>query len=146
MTKLKRFFINHGRKFLLAALFIFSGLLIAHFVSQYYYKQSLIDTVFKPQALVVAPAKVPEPTEPKGGSVPSPAAKPSPSPAPIDDDVKVEVFGLIKFELSEANSWQTIAKILTVILGTFFGIRAINSLFNKLDDDGEEPSDKPSKG
>lgn len=131
-----KLFCKYGRKVLLALLFIISGFLIAHFVSQYYYRQGLIDTIFKPQALVVAPVEVPEAAEPKGGSVPRPAAKPAPSP--VDDDIKVEVFGLIKFELSESNSWQTIAKIMTVILGTFFGIRATNALFNKLEDDEDE--------
>ena len=141
----KRFCLQNGRKVLLGLLFIISGLLIAHFVTQYFYRQSLIDTILKPQALIVTPAPTPIPptrpsanAEPKGGSTPQPAIKSTERPAPPpNDDVKVEVFGLIKFELSESNSWQTIAKIMTVILGTFFGIRAINSLFNKFDDEDE---------
>lgn len=146
---MKQFFCKYGRKVLLTLLFVASALLIAHFVSQYYYRQGIIDRVFGPQALIVSPEKVPSPpprpapvVEPKGGSAPAkptPAPKPAERPAaPVDDDVKVEVFGLIKFELSETNSWQTIAKIMTVILGTFFGIRAINALFNKIEDDHEE--------
>ena len=147
----KRFCLQNGRKILLTLLFLCSGLLIAHFVTQYFYRQSLIDTILKPNALIVTPAPTPMPSppprpsasvEPKGGSSPQPAPKPAEKPTPPpNDDVKVEVFGLIKFELSESNSWQTIAKIMTVILGTFFGIRAINAIFNKLDDE-EEPATK----
>ena len=147
----KRFRLQNGRKILLTSLFLGSGFLIAHFVTQYFYRQSLIDTILKPNALIVTPAPAPMPpprpsasAEPKGGSAPQPAEKAAPvikPTPPVNDDVKVEVFGLIKFELSESNSWHTIAKIMTVILGTFFGIRAINAIFNKLDDE-EEPATK----
>ena len=133
MQWLKSFSIKHGRKVLLTVLMLSSALMIAHFVTQYYYKASLIDKLFAPQALIVKPAAPPPrpapPLEPKGGGV-----------APSSDDVKVEVFGLIKFEMNESNSWETIAKILTVILGTFFGIRAINAIFNRLDDEEPNPA------
>ena len=146
MAKLKYFCIKHGRKFLLASLFVVSGLLIAHFVSQYYFKASLIDALFAPQALIVKPTgiSIPKPApapiidkEPKGGSAPAPSSAPT---KPPNDDIKVEVFGLLKFEMNESNSWQTIAKILTVILGTFAGIRAINAIFNRLEDHDQEPN------
>ena len=112
MAKLKYFCIKHGRKFLLASLFVVSGLLIAHFVSQYYHKKGLIDTIFGPQALIVSPKSLPPPPqEPIGGGSTQPSTRPSEkTQTPPNDDVKVEVFGLIKFEMSEANSWQTIAK------------------------------------
>lgn len=132
---IKRFCLRYGRTVLLSLLLIFSGLAIAHFASQYYLRQSLIEAVFTPPALVVKPSKAPPPptskpntdSEPRGGSS-----------TPMDSDVKVEVFGLLKFEMSESNSWQTIAKIMTVILGTFFGIRAINAVFRRIDDEDDQ--------
>lgn len=152
----KEFFIKHGRKCLATSLLVCSGLLIAHFVTQYYYKQSLIDTIFKPPALIVNPSTAPKSTSPKilgGGAAPSvtsqpkagggtsaaPAPAKTPTPSP-NDDVKVEIFGLIKFEMSESNSWQTIAKIMTVILGTFLGMRAINAVFSRLEKQDPDPT------
>lgn len=54
-------------------------------------------------------------------------------PAVGGESASVEVAGLIKLEIGESNSWQTIAKIMTLILGTFLGMRAINALFDRIE-------------
>lgn len=46
---------------------------------------------------------------------------------------KVKVVGVVEFEISEDNSWQTVYKILAIILGSVLGIRIINTGFNKLE-------------
>lgn len=125
--------IKHGKNISTYVLILFSCLFIAHFLSEHFYKKSLVNLLFAPQQLMVkntyATVPMPPPpgasSEPKGGSASS-GSKP-------ENTVKVEVFGLIKFEINETNSWQTIGKILTVILGTFLGIRAINAVFNRLE-------------
>lgn len=46
-------------------------------------------------------------------------------------ETKIEVAGVINFELSEKTSWITVAKILITVLGTWFGIKAINHIFRR---------------
>ena len=44
----------------------------------------------------------------------------------------LEIFGLLSLTISEANSWSTMLKMLAVVLGSWLGIRAINSVFDKI--------------
>lgn len=49
-----------------------------------------------------------------------------------DAETKIEIVGVVNFELSERTSWTTVAKLLVTVLGTWFGIRLINHLFRRL--------------
>jgi NO-binding membrane sensor protein with MHYT domain len=50
---------------------------------------------------------------------------------PPASSTTMEVVGLIKLEIPESNSWETIAKILTLLLASVLGIRLINAMFNR---------------
>ena len=88
---------------------------------QYVERQMLIKMQKQAEVDAVKSAGPPPPplqSEPTGGG------------APV---AKVEVAGVVKFEISEDNSWQTVLKILAIILGSVLGIRIINTGFNKLE-------------
>ena len=81
--------------------------------------------------------QAPVPDAPKGDLPPKHSAPP---PPPVSTgDVKVETTptakfkfgGIIDVEFSESNSWSTVFKIMVMILGVFFGIKAINAVFRK---------------
>lgn len=105
--------------------------------NDYIIRQKLITTQKKELA---AKTEVPKPIltlppDPVGSG-------PIPMPPPPQKDgqeqhqapvAKVEVVGVVKFEISEDNSWQTVYKILAIILGSVLGIRIINTGFNKIE-------------
>jgi hypothetical protein len=88
---------------------------------QYVERQLLIK--MQKQAELETPKSVALPPPPMPG-------EPNGSGAPV---AKVEVAGIVKFEISEDNSWQTVFKILAIILGSVLGIKIINTGFNKLE-------------
>lgn len=49
-----------------------------------------------------------------------------------DAETKIEIVGVVNFELSERTSWTTVYKLLVTVLGTWFGIRLINHVFRRL--------------
>lgn len=61
-----------------------------------------------------------------------PGAAPPPPPTALESpEIKFKFMGLIELSLSEANSWNAVAKILTTILGTLFGVKLINMVFKR---------------
>lgn len=47
--------------------------------------------------------------------------------------VQFEFAGVFKLTLSEQNSWETIFKIMSLLLGSFFGIKLINAMFSRFE-------------
>ena len=78
----------------------------------------------------IPPMPPPPQREPKGGGAVVVEGAPDKLEAPV---AKVKVAGVVEFEISEDNSWQTVFKILAIILGSVLGIRIINTGFNKLE-------------
>lgn len=81
--------------------------------------------------------QAPVPDTPGSDLPPKHSAPPPPPPGPTGD-IKVEsptakfkFGGIIDVEFSESNSWSTVFKIMVMILGVFFGIKAINAVFRK---------------
>ena len=109
--------IKHLR-YLVLALFVAAMGFAAFSVSSHLF----MPIAYKAAIEKAAPVVIPK--EPTGGSVPK--------PAPSLPQAKVEIPGLVNIEISEGHSWATIAKLMVIILGTFLGIRAINTVFARL--------------
>lgn len=41
---------------------------------------------------------------------------------------------MFKVSVSEASSWMTMLKILTLVLGSWLGIKLINAMFRRMDE------------
>lgn len=67
---------------------------------------------------------------------PSPAKPNPPAEQPVDRpspaEAHLEFMGIFKVSVSETNSWMTMMKMLSLVLGSWLGIRLINTLFLKL--------------
>ena len=59
-----------------------------------------------------------------------PSHLPSNSNNDEDNRVQLELMGVMKIEMDESNSWETIFKIITLILVTYGGIKFINKKFD----------------
>ena len=110
-------------KYVVIALFLLTMTVLGYRTyDQYVERQMLIKMQKQAESDAAKAAAAPPPpplqVEPTGGG------------APV---AKVEVAGVVKFEISEDNSWQTVLKILAIILGSVLGIRIINTGFNKLE-------------
>ena len=127
-------------KYLILTLFlIVMGYLIYDSYNDYIVRQNLIveQTKARQNALTKESNKpiLTLPDDPIGGG-------PIPMPPPPQKDgqeqhqtptAKVKVAGVVEFEISEDNSWQTVFKILAIILGSVLGIKIINTGFSKLE-------------
>lgn len=83
-------------------------------------------------------AQAPVPDAPTG-DLPTKRSAPPPPPVTAGEPkvesaptAKFKFGGIIDVEFSESNSWSTVFKIMAMILGVFFGIKAINAVFRKL--------------
>ena len=125
-------------KYLILTLFlIVMGYLIYDSYNDYIVRQNLITAqkIAQKEARMKSIPDLTLPTEPIGGG-------PIPMPPPPQKDgqeqhqtptAKVKVAGVVEFEISEDNSWQTVFKILAIILGSVLGIKIINTGFSKLE-------------
>jgi hypothetical protein len=46
-----------------------------------------------------------------------------------DQQIKIELIGVLKLQINENNSWETVAKLLVLILVSYGGIKIINRVF-----------------
>lgn len=129
-------------RYTIVTLFLLGMVYLAYeTVNEYKERQVLIENQKKLQQ--DAKASLPDLTLPSGepfGGMPPPPLKSEPKgggedlpekqTAPV---AKVKVAGVVEFEISEDNSWQTVYKILAIILGSVLGIRVINTGFNKIE-------------
>lgn len=61
---------------------------------------------------------------------------PLPPPPRVEDTSipsKIHLLGIMELELSETTSWTTLLKMIATVLTTFFGIKLINLIFQKLE-------------
>jgi hypothetical protein len=79
---------------------------------------------------------MPPPSNRPGGT---PAKPTSPAKKPTNDrdsspETHLEILGMFKVSVSEASSWMTMLKILTLVLGSWLGIKLINAMFRRMDE------------
>lgn len=49
----------------------------------------------------------------------------------LESKTRIQIAGIMEFEITEETSWQTILKLIFTVLVTFFGINLINRIFKK---------------
>lgn len=77
-------------------------------------------------------------TRPLWSLEPAPAAPTPPAPRVEDTNIpsKIQLLGVLELELSETTSWHTLIKMIATVLVTFFGLKSINFLFQRLESTG----------